>query len=56
MADFGATQPRKFLLDSSDENSRTSGNFKQYNNRYFCTLELTDYNVPVNIQLVQKFL
>ena len=32
-----------------DENSRVSGNFKQYNNRYLCTLELTDYNVPVDI-------
>lgn len=49
MAEFGAVQPRKFLLDSSEENSRTAGNFKQYNNRYFCTLELTDYSVPVTI-------
>lgn len=34
MPDFGAIQPRKFLLDSSEENGRILGNFKQNNNRY----------------------
>lgn len=49
MADFGAVQPRQFILDSSRQNGATLGEFHQNNNRYFCTLELFDHSVPVTI-------
>lgn len=49
MADFGATQPRLFVADSSRPNGLTLGNFKQGNNRYTCRIELYDYSVPVTI-------
>lgn len=49
MPDFGSIQPRKFLLDSSEENGRILGNFRQNNNRYLCTIELTDNSVPAII-------
>ena len=49
MAEFGAIQPRKFLLDSSEENGRVLGNFRQNNNRYLCIIELTDNSVPATI-------
>lgn len=49
MADFGAIQPRQFIMDSSRINGATLGEFKQNNNRYLCTLELFDHSVPVNI-------
>lgn len=49
MADFGAVQPRQFILDSSRSNGATLGEFHQNNNRYFCTLELFDHSVPVTL-------
>lgn len=49
MADFGAIQPRQFILDSSRPNGATLGEFHQNNNRYLCTLELFDHSVPVSI-------
>lgn len=49
MADYGAIQPRQFIMDSSRQNGATLGDFKQNNNRYLCTLELFDNSVPVNI-------
>lgn len=49
MADFGAIQPRQFILDSSRNNGATLGEFHQNNNRYLCTIELFDHSVPVSI-------
>lgn len=49
MADFGAIQPRQFIMDSSRVNGATLGEFHQNNNRYLCTLELFDHSVPVTI-------
>lgn len=49
MADFGAIQPRQFIMDSSRQNGATLGEFHQNNNRYLCTLELFDHSVPVTI-------
>lgn len=49
MADFGAVQPRQFIMDSSRQNGATLGEFHQNNNRYLCTLELFDPSVPVSI-------
>nr|DAV38769.1 MAG TPA: hypothetical protein [Caudoviricetes sp.] len=49
MADFGAIQPRQFIMDSSRVNGATLGEFHQNNNRYLCTLELFDHSVPVSI-------
>lgn len=49
MADFGAVQPRQFIMDSSRQNGATLGEFHQNNNRYLCTLELFDHSVPVSI-------
>lgn len=49
MADFGAIQPRQFIMDSSRQNGATLGEFHQNNNRYVCTLELFDHSVPVSI-------
>lgn len=49
MADYGAIQPRQFIMDSSRQNGATLGDFKQNNNRYLCTLELFDNSVPVTI-------
>lgn len=49
MTDFGAVQPRQFIMDSSRQNGATLGEFHQNNNRYLCTLELFDHSVPVSI-------
>lgn len=55
MADFGAVQPRQFIMDSSRQNGATLGEFHQNNNRYLCTLELFDHSVPVSIPAGRRY-
>lgn len=49
MANFGADQPRQFVLDSSRQNYSAPGRFYQDNNRYVITVMLYDHSVPVTI-------
>lgn len=49
MPNFGADQPRQFVLDSSRQNNAAPGRFYQDNNRYVVDVMLYDNSVPVTI-------